>query len=96
MAVPDLADWRRQRMPYVPEGHRFEVVPDWVCEILSPSTASKDREVKMPLYARYGVPYAWLIDPGQQTLEAYRLDDGTWMENGFFSGTDQGTFCISG
>ena len=89
VTVPDLAGWRRQRMPYIPEGHRFEVVPDWVCEILSPSTASKDREVKMPLYARYGVPYAWLIDPGEQTLEVYRLDDGTWMESGFFSGTDQ-------
>jgi len=89
VTVPDLAGWRRKRMPYPPEGHRIEVVPDWVCEILSPSTASKDREVKMPLYARYGVPYAWLIDPGQQTLEVYRIDDGIWIESGFFSGTDQ-------
>jgi len=89
VTVPDLAGWRRQRMPYLPEGHRIEVVPDWVCEILSPSTASKDREVKMPLYARYGVPYAWLIDPGQQTLEVYQLDDGAWVESGVFSGTDQ-------
>jgi len=89
VTVPDLAGWRRERIPYPPEGHRIEVVPDWVCEILSPSTASKDREVKMPLYARYGVPYAWLIDPGQQILEVYRLDDGTWVESGFFSGTDQ-------
>jgi len=89
VTVPDLAGWRRQRMPYIPEGHRFEVIPDWVCEILSPSTASKDREVKMPLYARYGVPYAWLIDPGEQTLDVYRLDDGTWVESGVFSGNDQ-------
>jgi len=78
-----------KRMPYIPEGHRFEVVPDWVCEILSPSTASKDREVKMPLYARYGVPHAWLIDPGEQTLEVYRIDGGTWVEGGVFSDTDQ-------
>lgn len=48
VAVPDLAGWRRERMPSIPEGHRFEVVPDWVCEILSPSTASKDREIKLP------------------------------------------------
>jgi len=89
VTVPDLAGWRRERMPYPPEGHRFEVIPDWVCEILSSSTASKDREVKMPLYARYGVPYAWLIDPGKQTVEVYRLDDGAWVEVGVFSGTDQ-------
>jgi len=89
VTVPDLAGWRRERMPYLPEGHRIEVVPDWVCEILSPSTASKDREVKIPLYARYGVSYAWLIDPGKQTLEVYRLDGGIWVESGFFSGTDQ-------
>jgi len=89
VTVPDLAGWRRERMPYLPEGHRFEVVPDWICEILSPSTASKDREVKMPLYAHYSVPYAWLIDPGEQTLEVYRLDDGTWVESAVFSDTDQ-------
>jgi len=67
VTVPDLAGWRRERMPYLPEGHRFEVVPGWVCEILPPSTASKDHEVKMPLYARYGVRHAWLIDPGEQS-----------------------------
>jgi len=89
VTVPDLAGWCRERIPYPPEGHRIEVVPDWVCETLSPSTASKDREVKMPLYAHYGVPYAWLIDPGKQTVEVYRIDDGTWVESGFFSDTDQ-------
>ena len=78
VAVPDLAGWRKERMPQIPQGHRFEVVPDWVCEILSPSTASKDREVKMPLYARYGVAYAWLVDPERRTLEAYGLDNGGW------------------
>ena len=77
VTVPDLSGWRRERIPYPPEGHRIEVVPDWVCEILSPSTARKDREVKMPLYAHYGMPHAWLIDPGEQTLEVYRLDAGT-------------------
>ena len=60
--VPDLAGWRRERMPEIPQGHRFEIVPDWICEILSPSTASKDREIKMPIYAHYGVRYAWLLD----------------------------------
>lgn len=76
VAVPDLAGWRGERMPSVPTGHRFQVVPDWVCEVLSPATASKDREVKMPLYAHYGVAYAWLVDPRCRTLEAYALDGG--------------------
>ena len=49
VAVPDLAGWRRERMPYLPDGHRIEVIPDWVCEILSPSTASRDHKIKMPL-----------------------------------------------
>ena len=89
VAVPDLAGWRRERMPYLPEGHRFEVVPDWVCEILSPSTRRKDRETKMPLYAYYGVQYAWLIDPVEQTLEVYRLDAGAWVEVNRFIGAEQ-------
>ena len=55
VAVPDMAGWKRERMPSVPRDHRFEVVPDWVCEILSASTASKDREIKMPLHAAHGV-----------------------------------------
>jgi Uma2 family endonuclease len=89
VAVPDLGGWRRVRMPIPPEGHRVEVVPDWVCEILSPSTASKDREVKMPLYARYGVAFAWLIDPKARTLEAYQLEGDAWRECGRFTGADQ-------
>ncbi|WP_295399524.1 Uma2 family endonuclease [uncultured Thiocystis sp.] len=78
VAVPDLAGWLKTRMPRIPEGHRFEVVPDWVCEVLSPSTASKDREIKLPLYARYGVADAWLVDPVRHTLEAFALDRGAW------------------
>lgn len=79
VAVPDLAGWRRERMPSVPEDHRFEVVPDWVCEILSPSTAKKDRTLKLPIYARHGVAYAWLIDPAAQTLEGFELREGRWL-----------------
>lgn len=66
------------RMPQIPEGPRFEVVPDWFCEILSPSTESKDRHIKMPLYAHYGVAYAWLVDPKRRTIEAYGLESGEW------------------
>ncbi len=88
VTVPDLAGWRKTRMPRIPEGHRFEVVPDWICEILSPSTASKDREVKMPIYAHYGVAYAWLVDPKRRTLEAYALAEGAWRLLAEASGSD--------
>jgi len=85
--VPDLAGWRRARLPHLPKAqHRALVVPDCVCEILSPSTESKDRKIKMPIYARYGVPHAWLIDPVAHTLEAYALDAGAWREIGRFAG----------
>ncbi|MEJ2388537.1 MAG: Uma2 family endonuclease [Chromatiaceae bacterium] len=91
VAVPDLAGWKRQRMPDPPQDQRFEVVPDWVCEIVSPSTESKDRRIKMPLYARYAVPFAWLVDPIARTLEAYTLEAGNWREIGRFSTADQVT-----
>ena len=87
--VPDIAGWRRERMPSVPEGHRFTLVPDWVCEVLSPSTERKDRQIKMPIYARFGVAFAWLLDPRQRTLETYALQDGTWRETGRFAEDDQ-------
>jgi Uma2 family endonuclease len=89
--VPDLAGWRRQRMPRLPRDQRIEVVPDWVCEILSPSTARTDRVVKMPVYARYGVPYLWLVDPVAHTLEAFALRDGFWTVIGLFQEQDRVT-----
>jgi len=89
VCVPDLAGWRRERMAAIPRDQRFEVVPDWVCEILSPSTESKDRQVKMPIYARYGVRFAWLVDPVKQSLEAYALGSPDWTIIGSCKG-DQG------
>jgi Uma2 family endonuclease len=84
--VPDLAGWRRERMPLIPQEHRYTVVPDWVCEVLSKSSADTDRNVKMPIYARFGVAYAWLIDPQAHTLEAYALEAGAWRALGRFAG----------
>jgi Uma2 family endonuclease len=84
--VPDLAGWRRERMINHPPVHRIEVVPDWICEVLSPSTESKDRKVKMPIYAKFGVPYAWLVDPVARTLQAYALEGGAWREIGCYVG----------
>jgi Uma2 family endonuclease len=82
VCVSDLAGWRRERLAELPRDQRFDVVPDWVCEILSPSTESKDREIKMPIYARYGVPFAWLIDPLKRKVEAFLLSDGDWRHPG--------------
>ena len=76
--VPDLAGWRRERMPELPDAAAFELAPDWVCEVLSPSTAATDRAEKMPIYAREGVSRIWLVDPIAQTLETYRLEVGRW------------------
>jgi Uma2 family endonuclease len=65
------------------------VVPDWVCEVLSPSSESRDRNIKMPIYARFGVAFAWLIDPQAHTLEPYTLDAGAWREIGRFTGSER-------
>ena len=76
--VPDLAGWRRERMPELPESAYFTLAPHWVCEILSPSTRAHDLVRKRPLYAAAGVAYLWLIDPVEQILEAFALADGHW------------------
>ena len=76
--VPDLAGWRRSRMPRLPEATYFPLAPDWVCEILPPSTASLDRVKKLAIYAREQVGHAWLIDPDACTLEVLRLESGLW------------------
>jgi Uma2 family endonuclease len=86
--VPDIAGWRRDRMPQVPAEHRFEIVPDWICEVLSPSTESKDREIKMPIYAHFGVANAWLVNLKSRTLEAYTLIAEQW-ENILIAERDQ-------
>lgn len=77
--VPDLAGWRRERMPKLPETAWFELPPDWVCEILSPSTARFDRAEKLPIYARHGVRHAWLVEPDLRTLEVFENLDGKWL-----------------
>ena len=70
--VPDVAGWRRERLPVLPDQAHIDTPPDWVCEVLSPGTASFDRTVKMPRYESAGVCFLWLIDPIEQTLEVYR------------------------
>lgn len=87
--VPDIAGWRRERMPEIPKSHIFAIAPDWVCEALSGSNARMDRIRKMPIYARHGVAYAWLVDPIEQTLEVKRLENGRWSDIGLYGGDDK-------
>jgi Uma2 family endonuclease len=86
--VPDLAGWRRSRLPRLPREPAFTLAPDWVCEVLSPSTASLDRLKKLRIYAREGVSHAWLVDPGARSLEVRRLEDGAWQVSATFGGAD--------
>ncbi|MFP2900146.1 Uma2 family endonuclease [Corallococcus sp. 4LFB] len=76
--VPDVAGWRLERMPDVPETAATSLAPDWVCEVLSPSTRKLDREAKLPVYAREGVRHVWLMDPRTRTLEVFGLRDGRY------------------
>jgi Uma2 family endonuclease len=77
--VPDLAGWRRERMPIFPDAAFFTLVPDWICEVLSPSNANADRGAKMRAYARVGVKHCWLVDPRERRLEVYRLEHEHWL-----------------
>jgi Uma2 family endonuclease len=74
--VPDIAGWRRERMPEPPSAPAITLAPDWVCEVLSPSTGRVDRVKKMPIFARERVGHVWLIDPALKTLEVFRRADG--------------------
>lgn len=87
--VPDLAGWSRERMPEFLDVPFFALAPDWICEVLSPSTEAIDREKKMPIYAREDVRWAWLIDPVERVLEAYLLEDRRWVESGTWRGDDR-------
>ena len=76
--VPDIAGWRRERLPTVPAAAYLTLAPDWVCEVLSPSTETIDRGQKLAVYARQGVSHAWLVDPLLETLEVLRLESQRW------------------
>ena len=76
--VPDLAGWRRDRMPAFPDAPWFDLVPDWACEVLSPGTRRFDLTDKRRVYAENGVAHLWLVDPKPRTLEAFALQSGSW------------------
>ena len=75
---PDLAGWRVERYEE-PEDNPIALVPDWICEVLSPTTTRSDRVEKMPLYAEHGVGHLWLVDPSAETIEVYRREGSLWV-----------------
>lgn len=85
--APDVAGWRRERMPELPEGP-IRIAPDWACEVLSPSTRSHDQRIKRPIYAAAGVRWLWFIDVDARTLTASRLEGGKWLELGVWGDDD--------
>jgi Uma2 family endonuclease len=86
--VPDLAGWRRDRLPRLPAAAYFDLAPDWVCEVLSPSTARIDRTDKLAVYAEFQVGHAWYIDPDARTLEVLELKDQRWTIAATFKDAD--------
>ena len=90
VTVPDIAGWRRERLP--PGSGKtnvLEIPPDWICEILSPSTEKYDRGVKRNIYALYGVEYLWHVDPRVQCLETFTRSDKSWLLTGTFFDNDE-------
>lgn len=79
VVVPDLAGWRRSRLPQIPDAPAITVAPDWVCEILSPSTEAMDRVLKLAIYLREGVSHVWFVNPRSFTLEVLRRAEGHWI-----------------
>jgi Uma2 family endonuclease len=88
IVVPDLAGWRRERLPSLPEEAFFSLAPDWICEVLSPSTVAFDRVKKLGVYAREGVRHAWLVEPIAQTIELLRLENARWTIVSTSAGAD--------
>lgn len=76
--VPDIAGWRRQNLTELPQTPYFETAPDWVCEVISPSTERYDRGAKRRIYANAGVASLWLLNPISRVLEAFERDGEEW------------------
>lgn len=86
--APDVAGCRRERFKWPEDDQPLRLVPDWVCEVLSPSNAAYDRRIKFPFYARVGVSWLWIVDPRDRTVEICRLENGRWSVVGTFAGDE--------
>ena len=89
VVVPDLAAWRRERMPVMPEKAYIETAPDWVCEVISPSTETHDKGPKRRIYGTYAVPHLWHLDPTAKLLEVFTLKDAHWVLFEVFQGSEE-------
>ncbi len=88
--VPDLAGWRRERMPVLDAREPFfTLAPDWVCEVLSPSTERLDRREKLAIYRREGVSHVWFVNPLARTLEVLALRDAHYAVIDVFAGAER-------
>lgn len=86
--VPDLAGWKRSRLPTVPRDPYIELAPDWVCEVLSPRTTLVDRRRKLPIYLREKVTHVWLVDPIARYVEVFRREGDSYRHAGTFGDRD--------
>ncbi len=91
--APDIAGWRRERLPDAIGGDEtpahYDLAPDWACEVLSESTRRRDKGPKMRIYAREGVRHLWHVDPLARTLDVFRLQGGDWLLVASFSGEER-------
>ena len=88
VVVPDIAGWRRAKLPSLPETAYIETPPDWICEVLSPSTQRFDRTDKLAIYATFGVSHCWYVDPLARTLEVLALTGDKWLISATFKDDD--------
>jgi Uma2 family endonuclease len=86
---PDLAGWRKERLAELPDDWPLDIRPDWVCEVLSPGNGWYDRGPKAQAYAQAGIPWYWLVDPQQRTLEVLELHGSHWRLQGCYHGDDK-------
>lgn len=89
VVVPDIAGWRRERLPQLPDTPYLTTPPDWLCEVIYPSTEFYDRGPKRDIYAAAGVSYLWLVDPASQQLEAFQLAAGQWLLQATMTGDQE-------
>jgi Uma2 family endonuclease len=77
--IPDLSGWRKERQPKLPADNPIEEIPDWVCEVLSPSSRKTDTQLKPPIYHKSKVAHRWQIDPETRSLDVFRWTDAGWL-----------------